>query len=91
MKKLSALISEFSAIDDYLDAVRDILRNGHMPDMAGLDGRVSHLCAAIEQTDSEIQQRCLAKLDALLQRLDICETEIRDFHAALSKKVERHD
>jgi len=85
MTALESLAREFDAIDDYIKAVRDILRDGHMPDMAGLDGRVSALCATLENAKPDIQQQCLPKLNDLLQKLDVCEDEVRAFHAAQTK------
>jgi hypothetical protein len=85
MVALEVFAREFDAIDDYLKAVRDILRDGHMPDMAGLDGRVSGLCTMLEQADQSVQQKCMTKLNDLLQKLDICENEIRAFHEAQTK------
>ncbi|MDR3450018.1 MAG: hypothetical protein P4M15_09800 [Alphaproteobacteria bacterium] len=85
MKMLEKLTGEFAAIDEYLKAVREILQDGHMPDMTGLDARVSDLCAALEQAKPELQQQCLPKLDKLLKRLDVCETEIRAFRASRQK------
>jgi hypothetical protein len=85
MTPLEFLAREFDAIDDYIKAVRDILRDGHMPDMVGLDSRVSSLCATLEKAKPDIQQQCLPKLNDLLQKLDICEDEVRAFHTAQTK------
>jgi hypothetical protein len=85
------LAREFSAIDEYLKAVSDILRDGHMPDLSGLDGRVSELCTALQSADPEIQQQFLAQMSALLQKLDVCEKEIKAFHDAQIKGSAAHD
>jgi hypothetical protein len=76
------LLSAFDAIYGYIEAARDIVRAGQMPDMMGLDQRVSALCADIEQAEPDVRQECLPKLDRLLQKLDICEADIRGAHPA---------
>jgi len=85
------LAREFGAIDDYLKAVSDILRDGHMPDLSGLDDRVSELCTSLQNATPEIQQQFVEKLAALLKKLDICEEEIRAFHAAQTERVAKHE
>jgi hypothetical protein len=84
-----AMLREFAAIADYIKAVREILQDGHMPDMLGLDRRVSALCEAIEQCDADIQQQCLPKLNELLQKLDICENDVRLSYKAMTKESSR--
>jgi len=85
MITIQSLLNEFNAIDAYLKAVREILQEGHMPDMAGLDKRVAALCSTLETADTDVQQQCVPKLSDLIKRLDVCETEIRSFHAAQNK------
>jgi hypothetical protein len=74
------LASEFAAIDEYMKAVSAILADGHMPDLAGLDARVSEVCIAMESADSDTQQKFLPRMSELLKKLDLCEAEIRAFH-----------
>ena len=76
------LLDEFVAIDNYIKAVCEILQTGHMPDMTGLDGRVSSLCAALKESAPEVQQQCLSKLNDMLNKLDECERDLRAYHAA---------
>ena len=73
-------LEEFAAIDGYIKAVCEVLATGHMPDMAGLDNRVSSVCAALKEAAPEIQQECLPKLSDMLERLDECERGLRAFH-----------
>jgi len=84
------LAREFEAINDYLKAVSDILSDGHMPDLSGLDGRVSELCLQMEQADPEIQQKYMARMNELLHKLDACENQMRAFHETL-KGTNGHD
>ncbi len=81
------LLREFDSITTYLDAVHETVKQGHMPDMRGLDKRIADLCAALEQAPQDIQQQCLPKLGAVLEKLDICEAAIRAFQAARDQKV----
>ena len=84
-----AMLREFGAIADYIKAVREILQEGHMPDMIGLDERVSALCQAIEQAEVDIQQQCLPKLAELLQNLDHCENDVRATYQEMTKQGSR--
>lgn len=83
--------SEFSAIGSYLDAVMDTVSTGHMPDMAGLDKRITALCASVEKADRDIQQTCLSQLQELLSRLDKCEAQIRTYHEKALAKAGKTD
>lgn len=74
------LQSEFSSIGSYLDAVMETVATGHMPDMAGLDRRITALCGSVEKAEPELQQECLSQLKDLLSRLDKCEAQIRAYH-----------
>jgi hypothetical protein len=85
MKAVKSLMEEFDSVDAYLQAVHEIVQEGHMPDIAGLDNRVAHLCAAVEGVDTDIQGRCLAKLDELLDKLNSCEDEMTAFHESQMK------
>jgi len=78
------LMEEFDSIDAYLQAVHEILGEGHMPDIADLDNRVAHLCAGIANLAPDYQGRCLARLDALLKKLDVCEQEMAAFQSKLT-------
>jgi hypothetical protein len=80
MKAVKALMEEFDSIDAYLQAVHEIVQEGHMPDIADLDNRVAHLCAAVDGVDTDVQGRCLKKLDELLGKLNACEDEMTAFH-----------
>jgi len=80
MTTAQSLTHEFEAIDEYLKAVSDILRDGHMPDLSGLDARVSELCSTIQGAEPELQQQFLSKMSTLLEKLDLCERDIRAFH-----------
>ncbi|MDE2029576.1 MAG: hypothetical protein KGI97_03325 [Alphaproteobacteria bacterium] len=77
----SPLETEFEAINAHLDAAGETARQGYMPNLNGLDKRIAALCATLEKSESDIQQRCLPLLEALLKKLDSCESEIRASHA----------
>ncbi len=74
------LLAEFSAIDSYIAAVRETLRDGHMPDMRGLDSRVADICAALKESPPDVQKECLPKLAEMLDHLDECERDLRAFN-----------
>jgi hypothetical protein len=80
MPSCQSLLDEFAAIGNYIKAVREVLQSGHMPDMAGLDKRVSNLCAALTESAPETQQQCLPKLSHMLDQLDECERDLRTYH-----------
>jgi hypothetical protein len=86
---VKTLMEEFDSIDAYLQAVHEILGEGHMPDIADLDNRVAHLCTGIANLDPDHQGRCLARLGALLKKLDECEQEITDFQSKLTVSVKQ--
>ncbi len=81
MKAVKSLMQEFDSVDAYLQAVREILQEGHMPDIADLDNRVARLCETVEKVTPDIQERCLAKLDELLKKLNTCEEDMVAFQA----------
>lgn len=87
MNAIKALTQEFDSVDAYLQAVHEILQEGHMPDIKGLDDRVEHLCSTVQTVAPEIQDRCKAKLDALLQKLNHCEEEMAFFQANLPQRA----
>ena len=80
-----ALLAEFTSIDAYLQAANEILETGHMPDLAGLDGRLAHLCALANQVDPAIRQECLNALARVLKKLDACEEAMRAYRTAHMK------
>lgn len=82
MPTSQSLFEEFATIESYIKAVREVLRDGHMPDMAGLDKRVSALCAALVESAPDTKKTCLPKLTQMLDHLDECEHELRVFHDA---------
>ena len=82
---LAALTEDFTAIDAYLQAVHEILQEGHMPDIADLDDRVSRLCAGIGAAAPDVQEACGRKLQDLLKKIEFCEEEMRAFHATQKK------
>jgi hypothetical protein len=70
---------EFDSIDAYLQAVHEILQEGHMPNIADLDDRIAQLCSYVEEAPPEIQKTCLIKLDDLLNKLNNCEDAMTSF------------
>lgn len=80
LNAVKTLMKEFESIDAYLRATREIMEDGHMPDIAGLDDRVARLCSVVEEVHPEIQERCITKLDDLLQKLNDCEDQMAEFH-----------
>jgi len=85
VKNSDSLAREFDSVDDYLQAVHEILREGRMPDIADLDDRVARLCSGVEGATPEIQETCLARLDGLLKKLDDCEGEMTAFQKSAMK------
>ncbi|MDR3424481.1 MAG: hypothetical protein P4M13_05310 [Alphaproteobacteria bacterium] len=85
LKALKRIMESFDSLDAYLQAAHEILEDGHMPDMADMDDRVAHLCSCVQEAAPEIQERCLAKLDALLKKIDMCEEEIIEFQTKSAK------
>jgi hypothetical protein len=77
-----SLMLAFEAIYNYIETAREIVHAGQSPDMMGLDKRVSQLCASLAASEPEIQQSCLPKLSVLLEKLDLCEADIRAAQAA---------
>ena len=84
MKAVKSLMEEFDSVDAYLQAVREIMQEGHMPNIADLDDRVARLCTTVQEVTPDIQSRCLAKLDELLKKLNACEDDIIAFQTARS-------
>ena len=80
-KIAKALSEEFESLEAYLQALHEILSEGHMPDIADLGNRVTRVCTAIENADKDTQKQYKGRLDALLGKLDNCEKEIRAFQA----------
>jgi hypothetical protein len=84
-EKDDSLAQEFDSIDAYLQAVHEILQEGHMPDIANLDDRIEHLCSRVRESSPEIQETCLAKLESLVKKLDDCEDEMTAFQESAQK------
>ncbi len=89
IKTLKSVTQEFDSIDAYLQAVHEILQEGHMPDIPDLDDRVARLCDAVEKATPEIQQQCLPNLNALLKKLDDCEDEMTAYQLMAAKSVRK--
>ncbi len=85
--KTNDLMQQFKAINAYLQAVHEILQEGHMPDIADLDDRVAHLCSNVEKAPLSVQKKCLKMLDELLSKLSICENEMTSFQKAKSGRA----
>ena len=81
MTTSKSLLQDFDAVDKYLDAVRETVRDGYMPDIQGLDAIISDLCMGVRKAEPEIQERCLEKLDDLLYKLDECHNEMSALQA----------
>lgn len=67
------LTQEFEAIDSYLSAVGEVLRDGHIPDMLNLKDRIAQFCANALKATPDERKDYLAKLDILLTKLNACE------------------
>lgn len=83
LKVFEALNQEFDSLDAYFQAVLEVLQGGHMPDIADLRNRVSHLCSAVMAAPVEFQEMCRNKLKDVLANLDTCQDKIATFHEAL--------
>jgi len=79
LNAVKAIMKEFDSVESYLRAVRDVMDEGHMPDISGLDDRVAKLCDIVQEVSPDIQERCATKLDELLQKLNDCEDEMAVF------------
>ncbi|MFA5040539.1 MAG: hypothetical protein WC464_02765 [Bdellovibrionales bacterium] len=86
-KAIESITQQFESIDAYLQAVYEILQEGHMPDIADLDDRVARLCSSVEKAPLEIQKDCLKRLDTLMLNLNNCESSMVTFQKNLPKKV----
>ena len=77
-------MQEFDAVATYLQAVSEILREGHMPDINALEDKISHLCSIVQNADSGIQEEYIAKLNELLIKLNACEEQMDSLQAAMT-------
>jgi len=73
----SPVLHEMNAIRNYLIAAQDVVKSGHMPDLAGLEGRIAALCESILKAEADIQGECLPQLQELLEQLNACEKAMR--------------
>jgi hypothetical protein len=89
VKTTDSLTQQFEAIDAYLQAVHEVLSEGHMPDIADLDDRIALLCSHIEEAPLEVQEVCLKKLGDLLKKLDQCQNEMTSFHTTKFLNVQK--
>ncbi len=78
-----APLKEFEAIDSYLSAVGDILRDGHIPDMVNLKEKIAAFCANAQKAPPDERKDYLAKLDILLAKLNTCEELIVSYQTSL--------
>jgi len=76
-------LQEFEAIDSYLSAVGNILRDGHIPDMVNLKEKIALFCQSALKSPPESRKEYLAKLDVLLTKLGECEEQIIAFQTTL--------
>jgi hypothetical protein len=81
----ASCLEELNAIREYLGAVQASLKTGDMPDIAGLEKRVEALCLKVQKADEAVQKQCLPELSALLQDLDECERDLKEWQAAAMK------
>ena len=88
-KTTDYLIQQFESIDAYLQAVNEVLREGHMPNIADLDDRVALLCSHIKKAPLEVQEVCLTKLGELLKKLDKCENEMTSFQTSFIHSTQK--
>ena len=75
-----SILSEILAVENYLHAVSEILSSGRLPEMVGLDTRVGELCQRAQAATAEDQAICLPRLKELLNKISVCENEMRVFH-----------
>jgi len=87
-KSVQALMEQFDAIEAYLQAVREVLEEGHMPDIADLHNRISRLCLDAARSPPDFRKTCLERLDSLLKKLDTCEREMTSFQQVLSESLQ---
>ena len=79
------LLDELASIKNFLDAAMAEMRTGSLPDITGLEQRVSEVCQKVQSADDDAQKKCLPELSLLLQSLDECERSMREWHAAAMK------
>jgi hypothetical protein len=84
-KSAARLLEELDGIRKYLGAIQDCLKTGYMPDIASLEKRVSDICLKVQKAEEDDQKQCLPELSALMQSLDDCERDLRQWHAAAMK------
>jgi hypothetical protein len=84
-----SIVQEFESIDAYLQAVHEVLQEGHMPDIADLDDRIARLCSNVESAPLDIQKTCLTRLGELLNKLNDCENHMTTFHTTLIKSAQK--
>ncbi|MFA4993693.1 MAG: hypothetical protein WC521_00075 [Bdellovibrionales bacterium] len=87
--RTESIVQEFESIDAYLQAVHEILQEGHMPDVVDLDDRIAHLCSNVEGAPLDIQETCLIKLGELLQKLNDCETHMTALHTTTVRSAQK--
>ncbi|MDX2028902.1 MAG: hypothetical protein SFW62_09760 [Alphaproteobacteria bacterium] len=78
--------TELATLQNYVSAALDVMKSGHMPDMAGLEDRVTVICDTIQKAPRNIQQECLPELLNFLQRLNECEARMRSLHESTQKQ-----
>jgi len=78
-KTLQSIAQQFESIDAYLEAVHEILGEGHLPNIADLKDRIECLCNDVENAPLEIQSVCIKKLNDLLEKLNNCENAMTSF------------
>ncbi|MDD3029750.1 MAG: hypothetical protein PHS57_05680 [Alphaproteobacteria bacterium] len=71
---VESLTEEFTSIDAYLQAAQEVLEEGHMPCLKGLEERVFHVCLRIQESslENEVRALCLERLETILSKLDCC-------------------
>lgn len=88
-KATEALMQEFDAVDAYVQAVVEVLKEGHLPDISDLDDRVARLCEGVRSAPVEVQKACLTRLNALLERIGGCEADMTSFQKALAEGAQK--
>jgi hypothetical protein len=76
----SSLLNELAAVKAHIDAARDFVKDGHMPDLTSLEKRIADLCAGIQAAEADEQGQCLMQLASLLKSLDECERDMRAWY-----------
>lgn len=74
------LIDELKSIKNYLAAAQDIIKSGFMPNLSGLEERVTVLCETMKTLPRDIQQQCLPEFTSLIDDLNLCEKNMRAWH-----------